>query len=125
MRRNVEQLVFANIEDIDSDIDEEVIAYQTKQKLENEEKVAYRQNKALQSLIENKGKRKKDRLKNQKEQSRKCKEKKKFKNLEEELFSNDEFIQTNKDIKRKWYIQSINNLRKVEKRFRKMYLNLE
>ena len=58
MRRNVEQLVFANIEDIDSDIDEEVIAYQTKQKLENEEKVAYRQNKALQSLIENKGKRK-------------------------------------------------------------------
>ena len=55
----------------------------------------------------------------------KGKEKKKFKNLEEELFSNDEFIQTNKDIKRKWYIQSINNLRKVEKRFRKMYLNLE
>lgn len=50
---------------------------------------------------------------------------KKFKNIEEELFSADEFIQGNKDIKRKWYIQSLNNLRKVEKRFRKVYLKME
>ena len=50
---------------------------------------------------------------------------KKFKNIQEELFSPDEFITTNKDIKRKWFIQNLNNIRKVEKRFRKIYLNME
>eukprot|EP00347_Sterkiella_histriomuscorum_P003840 403362740 len=47
------------------------------------------------------------------------------KTIEEELFSKDEFIQGNKDIKRKWYIQNLNNLRKCEKRFRGVYLQLE
>jgi hypothetical protein len=45
--------------------------------------------------------------------------------LKKELFGLDSFIQENKDIKRKWFIQSLNNLRKVEKRFRNIYLNME
>ena len=45
--------------------------------------------------------------------------------IEDELFSPDEFIQKNKDIKRKWFLQNLNNMRKVEKRFRKIYLDMD
>ncbi|CDW81233.1 UNKNOWN [Stylonychia lemnae] len=53
------------------------------------------------------------------------KKEQKPKTIEEELFNKDEHIQSNNDIKRKWYIQNLNNLRKVEKRFRGIYLQLE
>ena len=44
---------------------------------------------------------------------------------EDQIFGIDEFIERSSHIKKKWFLQNMNNLRKVEKKFRKAFLQIE